>query len=77
MGKLNLLKSIAYPCLYPKKKKMMSIWVSFSICLDPRSLLLLLFFSRVFCFLRQLSLFMQCSSTVHRTHSHFIQEKEY
>ena len=49
MGKLNLLKSIACPCLY-QKKKMMSIWVSFSICLDPRSLLLLFFFFTRFLF---------------------------
>ena len=33
------------------------------------------FFSRVFCFLRQLSLFMHYSSTVHGTYNHFIQKK--
>ena len=52
-----------------------------SICLNPRFELRFtftfstLFFPRVFCFLRKLSLFTHCSSTVHGTHGYFIKKK--
>ena len=67
-------KSRRLMVLVDSKMFILAATILTTIYLDPRSPF---FFSRVFYLLRQLSLFIYCNSTVHKTHTTLFRKKKY
>ena len=68
-------KSRRLMVLVDSKMFILAATILTTIYLDPRSCFFF-FFSLVFCFLRQLSLFIYCNSTVHKTYTTLFRKKK-